>query len=196
MHQGARVNRGKKRREEHAPRCAHEPGREEQRRGESTPRACPPFMERGSTSLLEASQKGVFLTPDSVTPRVHQSGTSRPTPPPSHSSQKQAGKIRAPIGTPLVSFRVRRFSTRLVVCVEVGCMLGVVVWMAWLLRCGCGDVDCSKIMTAKEKRLSQRITALLTRIIPSEQRWGLTEQILTGITELGTLMVYCKFPQP
>jgi len=47
-----------------------------------------------------------------------------------------------------------------------------------------------------EKRLSQRVAALLTRRIPSEQRWGLTEQKLTGITELGTFMVYCKFPQP
>ena len=40
-------------------------------------------------------------------------------------------------------------------CVEGG----VVVWMAWLLRCGRGDVGCSKITTAKEKRLSQRIAA-------------------------------------
>ena len=36
---------------------------------------------------------------------------------------------------------------------------GVVVWMAWLLRCGCGDAGCSKITTAKEKRLTQRIAA-------------------------------------
>ena len=42
----------------------------------------------GSTSLLEASQKGAFPTPDSVTPPVHQSGASRPTPPLSHSSEK------------------------------------------------------------------------------------------------------------
>ena len=46
----------------------------------------------GSTSLLEASQKGAFLTPDSVTPRVHQLGASHPTPPPSHSSEKTGGK--------------------------------------------------------------------------------------------------------
>ena len=36
---------------------------------------------------------------------------------------------------------------------------GVVMWMAWLLRCGCGDVGCSKITPAKEKRLSQRVAA-------------------------------------
>jgi len=92
--------------------------------------------------------------------------------------RKQAGKIRAPLGTPVVSFREARS-----------------VIVAWLLRCGCGDVGCSKITTAKEKRLSQRITALLTQRIPSEQRWGLTAHKLTGITDLRTFMVYCKFPQ-
>ena len=51
---------------------------------------------------------------------------------------------------------------RLVVCVEVGRVLGVAMWMAWLLRCGCGDVGCSKITTAKEKRLSQSVAALST----------------------------------
>ena len=42
----------------------------------------------GSTPLLGASQKGAFLTPVRVTPRIHQSGTSCPTPPLSHSSEK------------------------------------------------------------------------------------------------------------
>ena len=49
----------------------------------------------------------------------------------------------------------------------------------------------------KRKTLPQRITALLTRRIPSEQRWGnLSEHRLTGITDLRTFMVFCKFPQP
>ena len=48
---------------------------------------------RGSSSLLEASQKGAFLTPDRVSPRVHQSGASHPTPLLSHSSEKQAGEL-------------------------------------------------------------------------------------------------------
>ena len=46
----------------------------------------------GSTSLREASRKGAFLTPDRVTPRIHQSGASSPTPLLSHSSEKQAEK--------------------------------------------------------------------------------------------------------
>ena len=77
---------------------------------DSEPRVCSPFVRRGSairraglhpslrpvrgsTSLLEASQKGAFLTPDRVTPRVHQSGASRPTPLLSHSSEKQVGEL-------------------------------------------------------------------------------------------------------
>ena len=49
----------------------------------------------------------------------------------------------------------------------------------------------------KRKTLPQRITALLTRRIPSEQRWGnLSEHKLIGITDLRTFMVFCKFPQP
>ena len=156
----------------------------------------------GSTSLLEASQKGVFPTPGSVTPHVHQSGASRPTPSLSHSSEKTGGK------NPRASRNSCGFLSRSVLSdcgggrtvglkrLVVGCMLGVAVWMVWLLRCGCGDVGCSKITTGKEKRLSQRITALLTRRIPSEQWWGLTAHKLTGITDLRTFMVSCKFPQP
>ena len=50
---------------------------------------------------------------------------------------------------------------------------------------------------SQRKALSQRITALITRIIPSEQRWGnLSEHRLIGITDLGTFMVFCEFPQP
>ena len=49
----------------------------------------------------------------------------------------------------------------------------------------------------KRKTLSQRITALLTRRIPSEQWWGnLSEHKLTGITDLRTFVVVCEFPQP
>ena len=50
---------------------------------------------------------------------------------------------------------------------------------------------------SKRKTLSQRITALLTRRIPSKQRWGnLSEHRLIGITDLRTFMVVCEFPQP
>ena len=69
------------------------------------PRVCAPFIERGSalrsTPFLapppseKLLEKGAFLTPDRVTPRIHQSGASRPTPLLLHSSEKQAGKIRA-----------------------------------------------------------------------------------------------------
>jgi len=65
---------------------------------EGTPRTCPSFMERGSAlrsapfrappPFWKLPKKGAFPTPGSVTPRVHQSGASRPTPPPSHSSEK------------------------------------------------------------------------------------------------------------
>jgi len=65
---------------------------------EGAPRACPSFMERGSAlrsapfrappPFWKLPKKGAFPTPGSVTPRVHQSGASRPTPPPSHSSEK------------------------------------------------------------------------------------------------------------
>ena len=49
----------------------------------------------------------------------------------------------------------------------------------------------------KRKTLPQRITARLTRRIPSEQRWGnLSEHKLSGITDLRTFMVFCEFPQP
>ena len=49
----------------------------------------------------------------------------------------------------------------------------------------------------KRKTLPQRITARLTRRIPSEHRWGnLSEHKLSGITDLRTFMVFCKFPQP
>ena len=50
---------------------------------------------------------------------------------------------------------------------------------------------------SKRKMATSKITALLTRIIPSEQRWGnLSEHRLIGITDLGTFMVFCEFPQP
>ena len=50
---------------------------------------------------------------------------------------------------------------------------------------------------SKRKTATSKITALLTRIIPPKQRWeNLSEHRLSNITELGTFMVYCKFPQP
>ena len=76
--------------------------REHLRREESAPRACPPFMERGSAlrsapfwlHLPSGSfpKRGVPHS-DRVTPRVHHSGASRPTPLLSHSSEKQAGEL-------------------------------------------------------------------------------------------------------
>ena len=63
-----------------------------------------------------------------------------------------------------------------------GCVVGVVVMEMvvemWLVQ----NND------RKRKTLPQRITALLTRIIPSEQRWGnLSEHKLSGITDLSNL---------
>ena len=59
-------------------------------------------------------------------------------------------------------------------------------------RCGWSQNNNSKRKTATSK-----ITALLTQIIPSKQRWGnLSEHRLIGITDLGTFMVFCEFPQP
>ena len=78
----------------------------------------------------------------------------------------------------------------------VGCVLGVAVWMAWLFRCGGGDVGWSKITIAKEKRLSQRVAARRTHEFSLNNGGELTEHKLTGITDLRTFMVYCKFPQP
>ena len=50
---------------------------------------------------------------------------------------------------------------------------------------------------SKRKTATSKITALLTRIIPSEQQWGnLSEHRLIGITDLRTLMVVCECPQP
>ena len=71
-------------------------------------------------------------------------------------------------------------------CGYLGAMLVVAVEM-WLVQ----NND------RKRKTLPQRITAQLTRRIPSEQRWGnVSEHRLTGITDLSTFMVFCKFPQP
>ena len=50
---------------------------------------------------------------------------------------------------------------------------------------------------SKRKMANSKITARLTRIIPFKQRWGnLSEHRLIGITDLGTFMVFCEFPQP
>ena len=50
---------------------------------------------------------------------------------------------------------------------------------------------------SKRKTATSKITALLTRIIPSKQRWeNLSEHRLSNITDLGTFMVFCEFPQP
>ena len=50
---------------------------------------------------------------------------------------------------------------------------------------------------SKRKTATSKITALITRIIPFKQWWGnLSEHRLIGITDLGTFMVFCEFPQP
>ena len=50
---------------------------------------------------------------------------------------------------------------------------------------------------SKRKTATSKITALLTRIIPPKQRWeNLSEHRLSNITDLGTFMVFCEFPQP
>ena len=50
---------------------------------------------------------------------------------------------------------------------------------------------------SKRKTANSKITARLTRIIPSTQRWGnLSEHTLIDIIDLGTFMVFCEFPQP
>ena len=145
---------------------------------EGAPRACPSFMEQGSAlrsapfrappPFWKLPKKGSSPLP-TASPRAS-TNRGRAAPPCfCHTRRKQAGKIRAPLGTPVVSFRAgdcgggRTVDLKwLVVCVEDGCVLDVAVWMAWLLRfgcgdVGCGDVGCSKITTGKEKRLSQRV---------------------------------------
>ena len=50
---------------------------------------------------------------------------------------------------------------------------------------------------SKRKTANSKITARMTRIIPFKQRWGnLSEHRLSDITDLGTFMVFCEFPQP
>ena len=165
LHQGARVNRGEKRKKE-----------------EGAPHACPPFMERGS-----ALRSAPFLAPppfwklpkkgrSSLPTASHRASTNRGRAAPPRlrhtPRRKQAGKIRAPLGTPLVSFRVRE---TLVVCVEVGCVLGVAVWMAWLLRYGCGDVGCSKIQFPYNANVYRRAScrfSVKSGVVPRVLRAG------------------------
>ena len=50
---------------------------------------------------------------------------------------------------------------------------------------------------SKRKMATSKITAWLTRIIPLKHWWGiLSEHRLSDITDLGTFMVFCEFPQP
>ena len=50
---------------------------------------------------------------------------------------------------------------------------------------------------SKRKMANSKITARSTRIIPFKRWWGnLSEHRLIGITDLGTFMVFCEFPQP
>ena len=65
------------------------------------------------------------------------------------------------------------------------------VWLWWLSLWLVQNNDSKRIMA------NSKITARLTRIIPFKQRWGnLSEHTLIGITDLGTFMVFCEFPQP
>ena len=67
---------------------------------------------------------------------------------------------------------------------EVGCCNGVGIWLV-------------QNNDRERKTLPQRVAARLTRRIPSKQRWGnLSEHKLSGITDLRSFMVFCKFPQP
>ena len=79
------------------PRCAREPGREEEGR-ESAPHACPPSIERGSAPFLapppfwKLPKKGRSSLPTASHRASTNRGASRPTPFLSHSSEKTGGK--------------------------------------------------------------------------------------------------------
>ena len=74
-----------------------------------------PHPASGSTSLREASRKGAFLTSDRLTPCIHQSGASCPTPF-LHTKRGETG-VKNPRITEIPSswfpsLRSRRFPTR------------------------------------------------------------------------------------
>ena len=61
------------------------------------------------------------------------------------------------------------------------------LWLRWLIQ----NND------SKRKMATSKITARMTRIIPFKHRWGnLSEHRLIDITDLGTFVVFCEFPQP
>ena len=60
---------------------------------------------------------------------------------------------------------------------------------------GCGVVGLVQNNDRTEKRLSQS-QPVKSHEFPLNLGGDITKQKLTGITELGTFMVYCKFPQP
>ena len=87
--------------------------------------------------------------------------------------------------------------------VEAIVVVVMVAWLAlWLRRATLVVVMVVEMWLVQNndrerKTLPQRITARLTRRIPSKQRWGnLSEHKLSGITDLRTFMMFCEFPQP
>ena len=54
----------------------------------------------------------------------------------------------------------------------------------------------SKITTEHKNGYLKESQPDESHVFPLNNGGDLTEQKLTGITELGTFMVYCKFPQP
>ena len=54
----------------------------------------------------------------------------------------------------------------------------------------------SKIMIEQKNGYLKESQPDKSHEFPLNNGGDLTEQKLTGITELGTFMVYCKFPQP
>ena len=155
-----------------APRCAREPGREEEgrergactkeRRGRAScvsalyGAGLRPSLRpvSGSTSLLEASQKGRSSLP-TASQRVS-TNRGRAAPPRFCHTPRRTRREKSARLSELLWFPFAFDSC----CLRGG-------WLrAWrcgvdgvVVEVGCGDVGCSKIMTGKEKRLSQRVAA-------------------------------------
>ena len=58
----------------------------------SSHRSAPFFAPPPFEAFRGSSRKGAFLLPDRVTPCIHQSGASCPTPPPSHQARRLSGE--------------------------------------------------------------------------------------------------------
>ena len=119
---------------------------------------------------------------------------------------RKCGCLGAMLGVVVEAAAERLLRATLVVIwwwlvVEAIVVVVMVAWLAlWLsgsdVGGGGGDVVGPK-NHRKRKTRPQRITARLTRRIPSEHWWGnLSEHKLSGITDLGTFMVFCEFTQP